>query len=108
MTYQYYRCENEFKRLTAWLVAHGVQSEKPLHSLRKEFGSQVCKEHGIHAASTALRHGSLRISAEYYVEARRHATSGLGHLLKASPESARVIELSLHGRDVADRKAEAE
>jgi hypothetical protein len=42
----------------------------------------VCKEHGIHAASTALRHGSLRVSAEFYVEARRRTTSGLGHLLR--------------------------
>jgi hypothetical protein len=88
--YQYYRCQIEFERLTAWLRGAGVKAHKPLHTLRKEFGSLVCKEHGIHAASTALRHGSLRVSAEFYVEARRRATSGLGHLLAREPN---VVEM---------------
>jgi integrase len=87
---QHYRCEAELERLTAWLRANGVKAHKPLHTLRKEFGSLVCKEHGIHAASTALRHGSLKISADYYVEPRGRATSGLGHLLKPAQN---VIDL---------------
>jgi hypothetical protein len=31
-----------------------VKGSKPLHTLRKEFGSEICAVHGIHAASRAL------------------------------------------------------
>jgi hypothetical protein len=41
-----------FERLTAWLRKKGVKANKPLHALRKEFGSQICAVHGIHAAAT--------------------------------------------------------
>jgi hypothetical protein len=34
------------------------------------------------AASKALRHGSLAVSSQFYVESRKRATSGLGSLLK--------------------------
>ena len=56
-----------------------------MHTLRKEFGSLVCQAHGIHAASKALRHGSLSVSSQFYVESRKRATSGLGALLKSEP-----------------------
>ena len=79
--YQYYRCEKEFRQLTDWLRSKGVNFHRPLQTLRKEFGSQVCLHHGIHAASSALRHGALRVTTDHYVEAKVHATSGLGCLL---------------------------
>jgi integrase len=41
-TYLAYRCGHIFKRLAGWLRKHGVRAAKPLHTLRKEFGSQVC------------------------------------------------------------------
>jgi hypothetical protein len=52
--WQYYRCDAIFDSLTAWLRQNGVKTQRPLHTLRKEFGSLVCQAHGIHATSKAL------------------------------------------------------
>ena len=51
--YQYYRAQEEFRQPTDWLRSKGVNFPRPLHTLRKEFGSQICLHHGIHAASSA-------------------------------------------------------
>jgi integrase len=80
-SYLHYRCANQFRELSAWLRSHGVKTIRPLHTLRKEFGSLVNRTHGIHAASRALRHASIGITAELYVDSRVRVTSGLGHLL---------------------------
>jgi integrase len=82
-SYSHYRCKDVFDRLVTWLRKNGVQSNKPLHTLRKEFGSQICALHGVHAASRQLRHADITITAAYYVDARKPALSGLGHLLKS-------------------------
>jgi hypothetical protein len=50
-TYVHYRCNEIFNRLISWLRARGVKALKPLHTLRKEFGSVLCANYGIHAAS---------------------------------------------------------
>jgi hypothetical protein len=34
----YYRCELHIERLNGWLRKKGVNTQKPLHTLRKEFG----------------------------------------------------------------------
>jgi hypothetical protein len=39
----HYRCQIVFKRLARWLRAYGVTGKKPLHLLRKEFGSRICE-----------------------------------------------------------------
>jgi hypothetical protein len=93
VSYQYYRCEKEFQLLTGWLRAKGVDFPRPLHTLRKEFGSQICLHHGIYAASSALRHGALRVTTEHYVESRVHAISGLGRLLQP-PDNITPITLA--------------
>jgi integrase len=80
-SYLAYRCGPIFKRLATWLRAHGVASSKPLHCLRKEYGSLVCQKHGIFAASRALRHSDISVTAAHYVEPRAKATTGLGSLL---------------------------
>ncbi len=86
--YNYYRCNEIFDRLTGWLRAHGVNSLKPLHTLRKEFGSMICASSGIHAASRALRHSAVAVTDQFYSDHRVRATVGLGHLL----EPARIVE----------------
>jgi integrase len=83
--YQYYRCDESFKKLTEWLRKHGVKTNKPLHTLRKEYGSQINAVHGIHAASRALRHADIRVTNEYYTDSRVRVTPGMGHLLKEQP-----------------------
>jgi integrase len=85
VTYAHYRCQRHFEALSKWLRDHGVTGNKPLHTLRKEFGSQVCAKHGIYAASTALRHADIAITSQHYLDRRKRSTVGLGNLLKASP-----------------------
>ena len=86
--YDYYRCRPHFDRLYAWLRNHGVTDRKPLHTLRKEYGSQVCDRYGIYAASRALRHASVAVTAAHYVDKKSKVTSGLGAAL-----SDKLIEL---------------
>jgi integrase len=80
-TYSHYRCQRHFEGLTLWLRDHGVTANMPLHTLRKEFGSQVCAEHGIYAASHALRHADIAITSQHYLDKRKSARAGLGRFL---------------------------
>jgi site-specific recombinase XerD len=79
--YDHYRCEREIKDLTRWLRAHGVVSKTPLHSLRKEFGSQINLRYGLTAAQEQLRHANVAVTAAHYVENKRRSILGFGHLL---------------------------
>ncbi len=76
-----YRAKEVFERLSVWLRAHGVKAKKPIHELRKEFGSMVNRKHGLSAASDQLRHSGIAITAAYYIDKPRQATSGIGALL---------------------------
>jgi integrase len=80
-TYAHYRAQLDFDALTAWLRGKGVTALKPLHELRKEFGSQVCAKYGIYAASRMLRHADIRVTAEHYLDAKKRTPIGLGNLL---------------------------
>jgi hypothetical protein len=79
--YGVYRCQDAFRTLLAWLRSKNVVSRKPLHTLRKEFGSQIHARYGLLAASEALRHGGIAVTARHYVENRNHSVLGFGHLL---------------------------
>ena len=89
-TYAHYRCQKDFGALVKWLRKHRVEAHRPLHTLRKEYGSQVCARHGIYAASLGLRHADIAITSQHYLDKRQRATVGLGGLL--SPP-ANVIKL---------------
>jgi integrase len=82
-TFENYRAQNVFERLTAWLRSKGVTAQKPIHELRKESGSTVNRKHGLTAAKDFLRHADIAITAAHYIDRPRQATSGLGALLKA-------------------------
>jgi integrase len=90
--YSHYRCTKHFDWLTEWLRTHGVDNGKPLHTLRKEFGSQICANLGIYAASRALRHSAIAITADFYTDAGAKGTVGLGHLLADRGEKIIPIE----------------
>jgi len=92
-TYPHYRCQRDFDALGNWLRSHGVASNRPLHTLRKEYGSQICAKHGIYAASHALRHADIAITSQHYLDKRQRATVGLGALL-VLPENVIQIEKS--------------
>jgi len=99
--YVHYRCGPLLGELCSWLRAHGVKTIRPLHTLRKEFGSLINRAHGIHAASRALRHSSIGITSEIYVDSRLHSTSGLGYLL-ADTHSNNVLLIEGDARKAAD------
>ena len=44
-TFENYRAQNVFERLSAWLRSKGVSAAKPIHELRKESGSMVNRKH---------------------------------------------------------------
>jgi integrase len=78
---QYYRCDPVFSTLTRWLRRHGVDQSRPLHTLRKEYGSLLTRSYGIHAASRALRHADLRTTSEHYSDSTVRVSPGIGRLL---------------------------
>ena len=85
-SYHHYRCDRLFKELIAWLRGKGVSARNALHSLRKEFGSQICAQAGIYAASVALRHSSINLTREHYVDKKQPAVFAVSKLLE--PEAA--------------------
>ena len=76
--HEYYRCEPTFKALLSWLREKGVTGNKPLHALRKLYGSALADLHGLAVASSGLRHADLRTTAGFYVDRRVRATPGFG------------------------------
>jgi integrase len=84
--HEYYRCEPTFKALVQWLRDKGVQGNKPLHQLRKLYGSALADLHGLHAASSGLRHADLRTTAGFYVDRRVKVTPGFGSAVSAAYE----------------------
>jgi integrase len=98
-----YRSQVVFERLSAWLRSKGVSARKPIHELRKEFGSQLCEKHGIYAASRMLRHADIAITSQHYTDRPRQATSGLGALLAAVADK-KVVQLEQEPAACADRR----
>jgi integrase len=102
--YEYYRCDDDFRRLMEWLRKHGVNTSKPLHTLRKEYGSQINAIHGVHAASRALRHADIRVTNEYYTDSRKRVTPGMGHLLKDQADDPCAADDKITGFSAAPAK----
>ncbi|HSS15380.1 MAG TPA: tyrosine-type recombinase/integrase [Candidatus Dormibacteraeota bacterium] len=86
-TYAHYRAQPDFDALTVWLRAKGVTAAKPLHELRKEFGSQICAKAGIYVASRMLRHADIAITAQHYLDQKERVTIGMGNLLAGRPKN---------------------
>ena len=101
-TYSHYRCQKHFDGLIKWLRDQGVEASKPLHTLRKEYGSQVCARHGIYAASHALRHADIAITSQHYLDKRQRATVGLGAFL-VKPKN--IVSIEGHKSKTRTRQA---
>jgi integrase len=80
--YSHYRCSKIFAKLAQWLRSRGITGRTPIHTLRKEFGSLVAQQFGVHSASLALRHSDISITSKHYVGKKARTVVGLGHLLK--------------------------
>ena len=81
-TFEHYRCQRDFVGLISWLRSKGVVSRTPLHTLRKEFGSQINARFGLVAAQRMLRHAQVQTTVAHYVEIKQRPILGFGHLLK--------------------------
>lgn len=68
-------------RAVAWLRVNGVNANKPIHTLRKEFGSIIAESADLFTASRALRHSSLSVTASVYVENRKRVAPDIGAML---------------------------
>ncbi len=86
-SYAHYRAQADFDALISWLRSKRVTAVKPLHELRKEFGSQLCAKYGIYAASRMLRHADIAITAQHYLDQKERVTFGMGNLL-VMPDNA--------------------
>lgn len=95
-SYHHYRCDHLFKELIEWLRGKGMTARNALHSLRKEFGSQICAQAGIYAASVALRHSSINLTREHYVDKKQRAVFEVGRLLQEHA-AGRTPEASVAG-----------
>lgn len=83
---QYYRAQLTFEKVNTWLRANGVTGTKPLHTLRKEFGSIICAVADIHTASRQLRHKQISTTAAHYTDHRRRDSVPIGNFLaEAAP-----------------------
>lgn len=83
----HYRANKVFKELIAWLRQKGITAQKPLHTLRKEFGRLITEKMGIYAASLALRHASTQVTTIYYADDTRPKHTGLASLLSTTSET---------------------
>jgi len=85
---QHYRADIPFKNLITWLRSYQHNEkkplqkvQKPLHELRKELGALITQEHGIYAASRALRHSNVGTTAAYYADKKARTTIAIGSFI---------------------------
>jgi integrase len=88
----YYRAGATFDRLNVWLKSKGVLAHKPLHTLRKEFGSLINASADIYTASRQLRHSNIATTAAYYADNRRRVTVPVGAMLQNTKPALGKIE----------------
>jgi hypothetical protein len=70
----------------------GRSARKPLHALRKEYGSLINAKYDLVTAKELLRHSSVAITAAHYVENRKRSTTGLGALLRAKRKGKKIVQ----------------
>lgn len=80
----HYQSDHHFSELIEWLRSKGVKEQKPLHTLRKEFGSLINKKFGIYAASAACRHSNINVTRDYYVDKKERIALDLGELMEGA------------------------
>jgi integrase len=88
---QKYRANAVHDALIDWLRNYKQDGQKPLekvqkpiHELRKELGSLMQQQHGIYAASRALRHSTVATTAAHYVDKKERTTVPIGSFIPPS------------------------
>lgn len=98
-SYDYIRCADHFAELYDWLRDKGITSQKPLHELRKMFGSVICREFGLYAASRVLRHSNITTTADFYLDRGSRVSFGLGALLEEEEKPENIEEMKKAGNE---------
>lgn len=75
------RKDKTYRRVCDWLKGKGVTSGMPLHSLRKEFGSNVFTAHGVGVASVLLGHADIKLTMDTYAGLTATPTIDMGGLI---------------------------
>jgi integrase len=101
-SWEHYRAPGRLEWLSAWLRGHGVTARKPIHELRKEFGSMVNRKHGLSAVKICSGTAISGLPPPYYIDSRRKATSGLGGLLEIKRGKGKKIVEFKAGRDTGE------
>ena len=93
---QHYRADDAMNGLIGWLRNYEqdgkkplLKVRKPLHELRKELGALITHEHGIYAASRALRHSTVATTAAHYADKKARTTVGVGSWLSPKQPPSR-------------------
>jgi integrase len=81
--YDHYRAATQFEKLISWLRSKRVNGAKPVHTLRKEFGSLIAQKFGIFAAKEMLGHADIATTSAHYLETKTKPIIELGSLLNA-------------------------
>lgn len=84
-TYSCYRSEKTFLRLIEFLRGYTDESgkqpladtQKPLHTIRKEIGAMIATRAGIFAAQRFLRHAEIATTERYYSDQKAVITAGI-------------------------------
>ncbi len=93
----HYRCNRLFKETVNWLHGKGLTARNALHALRKEFGSQICAQAGIYAASVALRHSSITLTRDYYLDKKQPAFFAVSKMMQEPPnEEQQPVKPATH------------
>jgi integrase len=74
-------------RVVDWLRDHGVDSQKPLHELRKELGALATAAHGIYGASRLLRHSNIATTEAHYTDLKNRPVVEIGAWLMPPKKS---------------------
>lgn len=74
----WYRADETWNALIQWLRGQGVTATKPLHSLRKEFGSLIYRQYDVFAAQRLLGHSSINQTASVYLTSKDRQAVTLG------------------------------
>ncbi len=80
-SYNHYRAYSHFRFLTKWLRDKGIKDQKPIHALRKEFGSDIIRQAGIFAGSSQLRHNNISTTRNAYAAKKERVTVDVGGAL---------------------------
>lgn len=88
----HYRCNRLLQEAVEWRRGKGLTARNALHSLRKEFGSQICAQAGIYAASVALRHSSITLTREFYIDKKQPTFLAISRMMQDQAELTNPAE----------------